>query len=240
MDWSLCVLCQSNDGDLVDPEKSTRKSYCGYTSLSSRILQFHRLNALPIPINIEQLIGENIGENELANNMKAQHAKWHQSCYRLFDHQKLFRVQASSNKRKHVEISSLETRRSYSSQGDVGSVIVKCFLCDTESREMHQASTKLFRVQASSNKRKHVEISSLETRRSYSSQGDVGSVIVKCFLCDTESREMHQASTITLDANIRKCATDMYDSRIIAKLSEGDMVSREAWYHKSCLTKYSN
>ena len=112
----LCVLCQSNDRDLVDPEKSTRKSYCGYTSLSSRILQFHRLNALPIPINIERLIGENIGKNELANNMKA-HAKWHQSCYRLFDNQKLFHAQASSNKRKHVEISSPETCRSYSSQG---------------------------------------------------------------------------------------------------------------------------
>ena len=180
------MLCQSNDGDLVDPEKSTRKSYCGYISLSSRILQFHRLNALPIPINIEQLIGENIGENELANNMKAHHAKWHQSRYRLFDNQKIFRAQASSNKRKHVEISSPETRRSYSSQGNVGSVIVKCFFCDTESGEMHQAST------------------------------------------------------MTLDANIRKCATDMCDSRIIAKFSEGDMVSREALHHKSCLTKYSN
>ena len=72
----------------MDPEKSTWKSYCGHTSLSSCILQFHRLNALPIPINIEQLIGENISENELANNMKAHHAKWHQSCYRLFDNQK--------------------------------------------------------------------------------------------------------------------------------------------------------
>ena len=69
---------------------------------------------------------------------------------------------------------------------------------------------------------------------------NVGPVIVKCFFCDTESGEMHQASTMTLDANIRKCATDMWDSRIIAKLSAGDVVSREAWYHKSCLTKYSN
>ena len=104
MDWSLCVLCQSKHRDLVDTEKYTWKSYCGHTLLYSHILQFHRLNALPIPINTEQLIREYIGENVSANNMKAHHAKWHQSCYRLYDNQKLSCVQASSNKRKDVEI----------------------------------------------------------------------------------------------------------------------------------------
>ena len=63
---------------------------------------------------------------------------------------------------------------------------------------------------------------------------------MKCFFCDTVSGEMHQASSMTLDGNIRTCATDMCKSRIIAKLSEGDKVSREAWYHNSCLTMDSN
>ena len=53
--------------------------------------------------------------------MEANHVKFHQSCYRLFDNQKLSRDQASLHKRKHVEISSTETHRTYSSQGNVGS-----------------------------------------------------------------------------------------------------------------------
>ena len=168
MDWSLCILCQSEHGDLVDPEKSTRKTYCGYKSLSSRMLEFHSLNALPLPINVEQLFGEHVGENGMANNLKAHHAKWHQSCYKLFDNQKLTRVRIDSNR-----------------------------------------------------KRKHPEISSPETRRSYTSQSNVGSLNVKCFFCNDESGDMHQALTMSLDANVRKCATDMSDLNIIAKLSEG-------------------
>ena len=96
------------------------------------------------------------------------------------------------------------------------------------------------RVRASSYKRKHTEISSPETRQSYTSQSNIGSLSVKCFFCDGESDGTHQETTMSLDASIRKCAIDMSDSNIVAKLYEGDMVSREAWYHKACLTRYSN
>ena len=32
----------------------------------------------------------------------------------------------------------------------------------------------------------------------------------------------------------------MLDTKILAKLSEGDMISRDACYHKRCLTEFSN
>ena len=32
----------------------------------------------------------------------------------------------------------------------------------------------------------------------------------------------------------------MEDTKILAKLAEGDMVTREACYHKVCMIKYTN
>ena len=38
-----------------------------------------------IPIKFEQLAGGDISENGMTNHLKAHNAKWHQSCYKLFD-----------------------------------------------------------------------------------------------------------------------------------------------------------
>ena len=42
------------------------------------------------------------------------------------------------------------------------------------------------------------------------------------------------------DRNIRECAIRMGDTKLLAKLSEGDMVAREACYHLRCMKKFTN
>ena len=73
-----------------------------------------------------------------------------------------------------------------------------------------------------------------------------------CFFCDkkgtllTDSNEdkdssiLRKVTTLNRDKNIRLYAVKMGDSKVIAKLSEGDMISREACYHSSCMTEFSN
>lgn len=39
---------------------------------------------------------------------------------------------------------------------------------------------------------------------------------------------------------VRKCAIEMGHEKLIAKLSEGDMISREACYHLKCMTMFTN
>ena len=78
-----------------------------------------------------------------------------------------------------------------------------------------------------------------------------------CFFCDKsgvffdeewsnrmnkeeKSNLLHRVKTFARDGNIREAATQMGDTKILAKLAEGDMVAREACYHKSCMTSFAN
>ena len=92
---------------------------------------------------------------------------------------------------------------------------------------------------------KYQKANQVLTRGSLStvSQGGLSkftSIILLCFFCDIEEGKRHRVSTIALDKRIRNCANEMSDTKLIAKLSEGDMVSRDAIYHKECLTGLHN
>ena len=39
---------------------------------------------------------------------------------------------------------------------------------------------------------------------------------------------------------IKQCPVEMRDTKLIAKLSEGDMISRDACYHHKCMTRFTN
>ena len=80
--------------------------------------------------------------------------------------------------------------------------------------------------------------SSLQTRSQYSAQNFQPTCIL-CDQCDTEEN-LHQARTFTLDQRIRKAANLLSDAKLLAKLSEGDLVAIEARYHKACLTALGN
>ncbi len=55
-----------------------------------------------------------------------------------------------------------------------------------------------------------------------------------------ESKVLRAVSTFRLDARVRKCAHDLEDQHMLAKLSAGDMIAQEAKYHPRCLVSYYN
>ncbi len=64
----------------------------------------------------------------------------------------------------------------------------------------------------------------------------------KCFFCDKEDsvENLTQAQTFELDRKVRDAANQLCDERLLARLSEGDMIAVEALYHKTCLSSLYN
>lgn len=58
-----------------------------------------------------------------------------------------------------------------------------------------------------------------------------------CFFCDTcdEADNLREVRTFQLDYRVRKCAENIQDLSLLAKLSAGDMIAQEAKYHAKCL-----
>lgn len=62
--------------------------------------------------------------------------------------------------------------------------------------------------------------------------------IESCFICEesaSQTKSLHRVSTLGLDARVRECAKVLGDEKLLAKVSEGDLVALEACYHASCL-----
>jgi hypothetical protein len=78
--------------------------------------------------------------------------------------------------------------------------------------------------------------------RTRSSHERVGLKEAKCFLCDEPagSAGLHSASTYDIDIKVRKCAMELEDAALLAKLASGDMIALEARYHRRCLVALYN
>lgn len=63
-----------------------------------------------------------------------------------------------------------------------------------------------------------------------------------CFLCDKVDNltNLHAASTLEVDRKVRECALILNESKLIAKLSAGDLIAIEAKYHSKCLVGLYN
>ena len=57
---------------------------------------------------------------------------------------------------------------------------------------------------------------------------------------EEKKRLLHHVKIFARHVNIREAATQMSDIKVLAKLSEGDMMAREACYHKSCMDRFAN
>lgn len=62
----------------------------------------------------------------------------------------------------------------------------------------------------------------------------------KCFLCEEESDDLHEAMTMQLNKRVNECAVTLSDGKLLAKLSSGDIVAQELKYHKTCLVGLYN
>ena len=81
-------------------------------------------------------------------------------------------------------------------------------------------------------------LSSRTTRRSF----EVKNFTQSCFFCglNDDKKELHECRTLEIHKRVKKFATELCDSKLLAKLSEGDMVAIEAKYHRNCLIKFYN
>lgn len=62
-----------------------------------------------------------------------------------------------------------------------------------------------------------------------------------CFFCGEGPLEsLHEVATMHLDSRVRKCAHDLQDESLLAKLSAGDMIALDAKYHLQCLVSLYN
>ena len=71
---------------------------------------------------------------------------------------------------------------------------------------------------------------------------ETASSIGVCFFCSNGSDEghLHEVCTFQLDYRVRKCAHDLQDDELLAKLSAGDLIALEAKYHAKCLAGLYN
>ena len=60
------------------------------------------------------------------------------------------------------------------------------------------------------------------------------------FCEEKKAESLHEYTTVNTDKSLRRMATEMLDTEILAKISGGDLVAIEAKYHVSCLVKYRN
>ena len=62
------------------------------------------------------------------------------------------------------------------------------------------------------------------------------------FFCEksTSSESLHEVSTFSLDTRVRKCAHDLQDERLLAKIRAGDMIAQDTKYHSRCLVSLHN
>ena len=75
------------------------------------------------------------------------------------------------------------------------------------------------------------------TRRSLSAHNFTKS----CYICEGhDGGDQHECQTLQVDRHVRKIANELGDKKLLAKLSEGDMVAAEAMYHSKCLVQLYN
>ena len=75
MDWELCVLCQLDDLNVIDPSKNLNTTVCGYQQLSNKINEF-LINDLPLPNKINVSIDDLRADTDVATNLRKNNAKY--------------------------------------------------------------------------------------------------------------------------------------------------------------------
>ena len=84
-------------------------------------------------------------------------------------------------------------------------------------------------------------VSPVKTR---SSLGIVGNEAdaeqLRCFFCEKPGGSLHRASSFNLDRDVRWCALELQDCKLLAELSLCDMPAIDAYYNNMCLVALYN
>lgn len=105
------------------------------------------------------------------------------------------------------------------------------------------SSSRLARIQKVMSKGSSEVHDSQTDRYTRRRSSNDSSSVPKCFFCEepaTKSNPLHESSTEAITRRVYKCAVELNDQKLIAKLSAGDMVPLEAQYHAKCLARLYN
>ncbi len=101
------------------------------------------------------------------------------------------------------------------------------------------ALSKLARVKQQLGKKRSLGASDEGTRKSKRTSVGIQDQ-ASCIFCSVASGKLHNCTTLTLDHDLRQMATDLQDTRLLARISGGDLVAIEAKYHFNCLSAYKS
>ena len=83
INWKLCCLCQEEKADHLQCPINAKGPNCGYEYLATNLLEFQKLNSLPMNVNLDKL-DEGSG---IAETLQSHSAMYHKSCYLKYSYQ---------------------------------------------------------------------------------------------------------------------------------------------------------
>ena len=137
-DWELCVICQeSNKEGLQCPADSRRADKgAGYKTLADNLKQFADLGYMPKDVNLSRL---DEGDGIAAAFFKHR-ARYHKSCYALFNSTKLKRAQKRKSEAPDEPLAGGKFTRS-NALAYTKDTSPSCFLCESDKQPLHRVST---------------------------------------------------------------------------------------------------
>ena len=141
-DWKICCLCQKKTNEKLRDigKRNYLKTKC-FNKLATNIVDFQKLCALPLPINVERLDNGRGIEQSLIDN----DAWYHRSCYLLFNITKLNRAKLQFESRGRKQSESDEATRCKRKHVDMKDLI--CFICELKQSSdsyLHYVETLYF------------------------------------------------------------------------------------------------
>ena len=136
--WQFCAICQKATSEALQcPADSKRSDVgAGYKTLAVNIEKFAKLGCMPIELCVSRLDdGNGIEKTFFANK-----ARWHRSCYALFNSTKLKRAEKRHATQQEDLVGGKFTRSNASVCSENTSPA--CFICDEcDDRALHSVST---------------------------------------------------------------------------------------------------
>ena len=127
-DWNLCVVCQESKAETLQcPADSKRSDVgAGYRTLAENIQQFSELGCMTVQISLSRL---DEGDGIESTFLRCK-ARWHKSCYLLFNSTKLNRAKKRHAPTPNESANSKYTRSSALTSSQVDDSEKTCFFCD--------------------------------------------------------------------------------------------------------------
>ena len=136
--WQFCAICQKATSEALQCPADSKRSdvAAGYKTLAVNIEKFAKLGCMPIELCVSRLDdGNGIEKTFFANK-----ARWHRSCYALFNSTKLKRAEKRHATQQEDLVGGKFTRSNASVCSENTSPA--CFICDEcDDRALHSVST---------------------------------------------------------------------------------------------------